>query len=169
MPVIQAKRRIHYSTQRMFDLVADVERYPEFLPLCERHVIRSRERRGGGDILITDMTVAYQIFCITYRSHVTLDWPNGRILVESLGGPVRRLRTVWTFAACGKNCCDVGFDLSYQIESTVLALLVGGVLEAAFGRFVQAFERRADIVYGQPMRHLPRRTITPATSRPRLT
>jgi len=163
MPVIQAKRRIHHNAQRMFELVADVERYPEFLPLCERHVIRSRERHGAVEILVTEMTVAYEVFHTTYRSRVTLDRPNRQITVEAAGGLLRRLRTVWTFEPLAKNRCDVGFNLSYELASTLLALLLGGVLDVAFGRFVRAFEHRADVVYGRPLQQ--RQTAVPRYAR----
>jgi len=167
MPVVQAKRHVNHGAQRMFDLVADIERYPEFVPLCERHVIRSRESRGPIEILVTDMTVGYEVFRASHRSRVTLDRPNGRILVESGGGLLRRLRTVWTFESRCENCCDVGFDLSYELESAVLSFLLGGVLDSAFGRFVQAFERRADALYGRPSLP-PKRAAARAAPRSRL-
>lgn len=167
MPVVKAKRHVNHGAQRMFDLVADIERYPEFVPLCEGHVIRSRESRGPIEILVTDMTVGYEIFRASHRSRVTLDRPNGRILVVSAGGLLRRLRTIWTFESRDENCCDVGFDLSYELDSAALRVLLGGVLDAAFGRFVQAFERRADAVYGRPSLS-PKRASTRAPARSRL-
>jgi coenzyme Q-binding protein COQ10 len=154
MPGFRVKRRVHHNADQMFDLVADVERYPEFVPLCQRHTIASRNKCGGSEILMTDMTVAYQIFRETHRSSVTLDRANGRILVESVDGPLRRLRTLWTFQPRDDDSCDVGFDLSYEFASQTLALLLGGVFDAAFSRFVQAFERRADVVYGRRERPL---------------
>jgi coenzyme Q-binding protein COQ10 len=154
MPGFRAKRRVHHSADQMFDLVADVEHYPEFVPLCQRHTIASRKKCGDSEIVMTDMTVAYQFFRETHRSRVTLDRAAGRILVESIDGPLRRLRTLWTFQPKDEDSCDVGFDLSYEFASPTLALLLGGVLDAAFGRFVQAFESRADVVYGRCERPL---------------
>ena len=124
MPTFSSKRRAHHSAPQMFDLVADVERYSEFVPLCQRHTIRSRKTCGDSEILMTDMTVAYQIFCETHRSRVTLDRAKGRILVESVDGPLRRLRTVWTFQSRDDDSCDVGFDLSYEFANPMLALLL---------------------------------------------
>jgi coenzyme Q-binding protein COQ10 len=149
MPIFHSKRNVHHSADEMFDLVADVERYPEFVPLCLKHVIRSREGRAGVEMMITDMTVAYAIFRETYRSRVTLDRAKGRILVEASNGPLRRLRTLWMFDPRPDGTCDVGFDLSYELASGTLAVLMGSVLEGAFGRFAQAFQRRADVVYGR--------------------
>jgi coenzyme Q-binding protein COQ10 len=148
MPGFRARRRLHHTADQMFDLVADVERYSEFVPLCQKHTIRSRKKCGDREIMITDMTVAYQVFRETHQSRVTLDRANGRILVESADGPLRRLRTVWTFRSRDADSCDVGFDLSYEFASPMLGLLLGGIFDAAFSRFVQAFERRADAVYG---------------------
>ena len=152
MPGFRAKRRVHHSADQMFDLVADAERYHEFVPLCQRHTIASRKKCDDNEILMTDMTVSYQIFRDTHRSRVTLDRVHGRILVESVDGPLRRLRTLWTFQPRGDDSCEVGFDLSYEFSSPMIGLLVGGILDAAFSRFVQAFERRADAIYGRRQR-----------------
>jgi coenzyme Q-binding protein COQ10 len=149
MPVFQARRRIHHSAEEIFDLVADVERYHEFVPLCLRHAIRSRETRAEIEILMTDMTVACGIYRESFISRVTLDRANGCILVESTDGPLRRLQTRWTFQSRSDDSCHVGFYLHYELASRTLTLLMGPVFDLAFGRFVQAFERRADIVYGR--------------------
>jgi|SRR3954470_6013048 coenzyme Q-binding protein COQ10 len=148
VPTIQATRRVHHSADEMFDLVADVERYPAFVPLCRAHAIESREKRAETEILMTEMTVAYRVFRETFTSRVTLDRRNGRILVESMDGPLRRLQTRWTFKSRQNGSCDVGFHLSYELASITLALLMGGIFDAAFGRFADAFARRADVVYG---------------------
>jgi len=102
------------------------------------------------------MTVACGIYRESFTSRVTLDRARGCILVESTDGPLRQLRTRWTFQSRSDGSCDVGFHLHYELASRTLALLMGAVFDAAFGRFVQAFERRADIVYGhQHARSLP--------------
>jgi coenzyme Q-binding protein COQ10 len=149
MPVFRAMRRVPHSADEMFDLVADVERYHEFVPLCSRHAILSRETRAEVEILMTDMTVACGIYRESFTSRVTLDRANGCILVESTDGPLRQLQTRWTFQSRSDGSCDVGFYLQYELASRTLALLMGPVFDVVFGRFVQAFERRADIVYGR--------------------
>jgi coenzyme Q-binding protein COQ10 len=98
---------------------------------------------------MTDMTVACGIYRESFISRVTLDRANGCILVGSTDGPLRRLRTRWTFQSRSDGSCDVGFYLQYELASRTLALLMGPVFDVAFGRFVQAFERRADIVYAR--------------------
>ena len=164
MPDFRAKRRVHHSADQMFDLVADIERYHEFVPLCQRHIIRSRKKCGDSEILLTDMTVSCKVFRDTHRSRVTLDRVHGRILVESVDGPLRRLRTLWTFQPRGDDSCEVGFDLSYEFSSPMIGLLVGGILSTAFGGFVQAFERRADAIYGRRERPSCLRSQMPESS-----
>jgi coenzyme Q-binding protein COQ10 len=149
MPAFQEVRRVHHTADEMFDLVADVERYHEFVPLCLRHAILSRESRPDCEILMTDMTVECGIYRESYVSRVVLDRANRRILIESSHKPLRELRTQWTFQPRADHSCEVGFYLHYELASRTLALLVGAILNVAFGRFVQAFERRADRVYGR--------------------
>jgi coenzyme Q-binding protein COQ10 len=98
---------------------------------------------------MTKMTVACGIYRESFKSRVALDRANGCILVESADGPLRQLQTRWTFQSRSDGSCDVGFHLQYELASRALALLMGPVFDVAFGRFVQAFERRADIVYGR--------------------
>lgn len=149
MRKFRANRHVHHSADQMFALVADVERYHEFVPLCQKHAIVSRQNSNDSEILITDMMVAYAIVRETIRSRVTLDRTNGHILVESVDGPLRQLRTLWTFRSSDDDSCDVGFELTYEFANPILAFLAGRVLDAAFSRYVQAFETRADAVYGR--------------------
>ena len=149
MPVHETTRRVRHGADQMFDLVADVERYPEFVPLCQGLRVRSRQTQGDVEILIADMTVAYKIFRETFRSRVTLDRPNRQILVEYLEGPLRKLENRWTFRPIDAASCEVGFYLAYEFASRTLAALMGAVFDAAFRRFAEAFERRANLVYGR--------------------
>jgi len=92
MPQFSTKRRVRHSAAHMFDLVADVERYPEFVPLCRSLKVRQRILEPEGvEILVADMTVAYKFIRETFTSRVTLDRPNLQILVEYLDGPFSRL------------------------------------------------------------------------------
>ena len=151
MPSFRTTRRVRHDAADMFDLVADVESYPAFVPLCERLVVRSREDGGKGrGVLVADMTVAYKIFRETFASKVTLDRPALTILVEYLDGPFSSLENRWRFTQTGERACEVEFFIDYEFRSRTLGLLMGGVFEAAFRRFAEAFERRADQVYGGP-------------------
>lgn len=150
MPAFQTRRRVRHAAGDMFDLVADVERYPDFVPLCEKLVVRRREPAGTGEtILIADMTVAYKVFRETFASKVTLDRANLCILVEYLSGPFQSLENRWEFRPDGEHACFVEFYITYEFRSRVLGALMGSVFEAAFRRFAEAFERRADLVYGR--------------------
>jgi coenzyme Q-binding protein COQ10 len=132
----------------MFDLVADVEHYPEFVPLCRSLRVRKRSTDSKGrDVVIADMTVAYKLIYETFTSRVTLDRPSLEILVEYLEGPFRKMNNRWRFHPAGPNACDVEFFISYEFRSRTLGLLMGAMFEAAFRRFSAAFERRADQIY----------------------
>jgi coenzyme Q-binding protein COQ10 len=140
---------VRHKAVDMFDLVADVERYPEFVPLCEKLVVRKREALDGErSVLVADMTVAYKVFRETFASKVTLDRPKLEILVEYLDGPFRSLENRWHFKQVGDRECEVEFFIEYEFRSRTLGLLMGGVFEAAFRRFAEAFEQRADKLYG---------------------
>jgi coenzyme Q-binding protein COQ10 len=133
----------------MFDLVADVERYPQFVPLCQSLTVRRRTNDAeGGEVIIADMTVAYKFIRETFTSRVTLDRGNLSILVEYLEGPFRRMNNRWSFHAISEAGCEIEFFLAYEFRSRALGVLMGSVFDAAFRRFAAAFERRADQVYG---------------------
>jgi coenzyme Q-binding protein COQ10 len=149
MPRVSTKRRVRHSASAMFDLVADVERYPEFVPLCESLTVRERTTGDGGQqVIIAGMTVAYKFIRESFTSRVTLDRANLTILVEYLEGPFRRMNNRWSFHPLDDGACEVEFFLAYEFRSRTLGLLMGGVFDAAFRRFAVAFERRADEVYG---------------------
>jgi coenzyme Q-binding protein COQ10 len=151
MPSFSSKRGVRHSAPQMFDLVADVERYPEFVPLCKSLKIRQRTPKPDGtEIVVADMTVAFNLVRQGFTSQVTLDRPNLKILVEYLQGPFSNLENRWSFEAKSDSECDVGFFLSYEFKSRMLAMLMGTMFDAAFQRFAAAFEKRADQVYGKP-------------------
>jgi len=134
----------------MFDLVADVERYPEFVPLCSALKVRQRMTKPDGtEVLVADMTVSFKLVKESFTSRVTLDRANQKILVEYLQGPFSKLENRWTFEPRGEAVCDVGFFLAYEFKSRMLALLMGSMFDAAFARFSIAFEKRADAIYGR--------------------
>src|SRR4030088_1406593 len=150
MPQFSSKRRVRHSAQQMFDLVADVERYPEFVPLCKSLKIRQRTARPDGtEIIAADMTVSFKLVRETFTSRVTLDRPNLKIMVEYLKGPFSNLENRWTFEPKSETDCDVGFFLSYEFKSRMLAMLMGAMFDTAFARFAAAFEKRADQIYGR--------------------
>jgi coenzyme Q-binding protein COQ10 len=148
MPQFSTKRRVRHAATEMFDLVADVERYPEFVPLCRALKVRQRKSEPDGvEVLVADMTVAYKLISETFTSRVTLDRPNLQILVAYLDGPFSRLENRWVFRPTGERSCEVEFFISYEFKSRMLALLMGSMFDMAFRRFAAAFEQRADLVY----------------------
>ncbi len=158
MPSFQTTRRVRHSAEDMFDLVADVEAYPQFLPLCQDLRIRRRTRaEDGTEIVVADMQVGYRAIRETFKSRVTLDRANLQIRVEYIDGPFSHLDNRWTFRnednAKGLPACSVNFSISYEFRSRMLGLLMGSMFETAFSRFAEAFERSADAVYGPPQRN----------------
>src|SRR6476660_2026554 len=151
MPNFSSKRRVDHSASEMFDLVADVERYPEFVPLCSALKVRQRMAKPDGtEVLVADMTVSFKLVRESFTSRVTLDRANLKILVEYLQGPFSNLENRWTFEPRSETDCDVGFYLAYEFKSRMLAMLMGAMFDTAFQRFAAAFEKRADAVYGRP-------------------
>ena len=148
MPQFRTKRRVAHSAGDMFDLVADMERYPEFVPLCQSMRVRERKSRDDVETVLADMTVAYKLVRETFTSRVTLDRPNLTIRVEYLNGPFRQLDNRWNFTPQGEHACEVAFFIAYEFRSRILAMLMGAMFDAAFRRFAEAFERRADALYG---------------------
>jgi len=148
MPQFSTKRRVGHAATKMFDLVADVERYPEFVPFCKSLKVRRRSTDARGrDLLVCDMTIAYKLIQETFTTSVTFDKPALQIIVDYLNGPFRRLENRWAFRAVEERACDVEFFLLYEFKSRALALLMGAMFEAVFRRFADAFERRADQIY----------------------
>jgi coenzyme Q-binding protein COQ10 len=150
MPQFSTTRPVRHSAAEMFDLVADVERYPEFVPLCRGLKVRKRiPEPEGVEVLVADMTVAYKLVRESFASRVTLDRPNLQILVEYIEGPFSQLENRWTFHPTGERSCEVEFFISYEFRSRALGLLMGAMFDAAFRRFATAFERRADVIYAK--------------------
>jgi coenzyme Q-binding protein COQ10 len=151
MPQFSNRRRVQHGAQQMFDLVADVERYPEFVPLCQSLKIRQRTPKPDGtEVVVADMVVSFKLVRETFTSQVTLDQPNLKILVEYLKGPFSNLENRWTFEPRGDNSCEVGFFIAYEFRSRMLGMLMGTMFDTAFSRLSAAFEKRADQVYGKP-------------------
>jgi coenzyme Q-binding protein COQ10 len=148
MPEFSTRRRVQHSAANMFALVADVEGYPEFVPLCKSLKVRRRTTENGREVIVADMTIAYKVVSETFTSRVTLERERLTILVEYIEGPFRRMNNRWTFRPVDDKSCEVEFFLTYEFRSRTLGLLMGSVFDAAFRRFATAFERRADQVYG---------------------
>ena len=153
MPKYSTTRHVKHSADHMFDLVADVEEYPEFLPLCQSLIIRRRkpldDRR---ELVVADMRVGFKAIREHFTSRITLDRLALTIDVEYVEGPFESLQNRWTFvpdhAAPDTARSDVSFYIDYEFRSRMLGLLMGSMFDTAFRRFAEAFEQRADQVYG---------------------
>jgi coenzyme Q-binding protein COQ10 len=153
MPAFSTTRRVPFTPRQMFDLVADVEQYPKFLPLCEGLSVKKRARDCDKSILVCEMTVGYHAIRESFTSRVVLD--PAALLVhagsvpEYPSGPFRQVDNRWTFAEAPGGC-DVQFFISYEFKSLVMQMLVGSLFDRVFRRYTEAFEDRAHAVYGRP-------------------
>lgn len=147
MPTYSSVRRVPFTARQMFDLVADVQRYPEFVPYCERLDVTSRKEIPEGSCLTATMQVAYKVVSESFTTRVTLKPTAHEILVEYLDGPFSHLENRWRFIEATGGC-DVDFYIEYEFRSMMLALLLGSVFSKAFERFTGIFEDRARQVYG---------------------
>ena len=147
MPQFETHRPVPHSAEQMFDLVADVERYPEFLPLCEALTVRSRKERDGKILLVADMTVGYKAIRETFTTQVLLNKAEHVIDVKYIDGPFKYLDNRWSFtdAADGST---VNFFIDYEFKSRILGALMGTMFDRAFRMFTEALEKRATAIYG---------------------
>ena len=144
MPTHAEQRVLPYTPAQMFDLVADIERYPEFLPWCVGARIRKRE----ADEVVADLVIGFKMFRERFTSIVKLDRPGQRIDVAYADGPFRHLNNHWHFAPHGNNHCRIDFFVDFEFRSAVLQKLIGVLFNEAVRRMVAAFEGRANKLYG---------------------
>lgn len=138
----------------MYDLVADIERYPEFLPWCLAARNRKREPAGSGEIVWSDLVVGFKLVRERFTSKVTLTPPaaseNARIDVEYVDGPLKFLRNHWVFLPGKDGGCEIDFFVEFEFRNKLLQKLIGTLFHEAVTRMVGAFEKRADALYGSP-------------------
>ncbi|TPI14627.1 type II toxin-antitoxin system RatA family toxin [Mesorhizobium sp. B3-1-9] len=147
MPKFEATRRVAHTPQEMFALVADIEAYPQFLPLCESLTVRSRKERDGRTILVADMSIGYKAIRETFTTQVLLNPAEHAIDVKYIDGPFKYLSNIWRFDPAGGGC-EVHFFIDYEFKSRILGAVMGTMFDRAFRMFSEAFEKRADVIYG---------------------
>jgi coenzyme Q-binding protein COQ10 len=152
MPQYQTSRHVQHSAAHMFELVADVERYPEFVPLCRSLRVRGRSAENGHDVITATMTVAYKLLSESFTTRIILDREANEIRVSYIDGPFRYLENVWSFEPTGETSCRIGFRIDYEFRSRILQALMGAAFDTAFRKFANAFEARADQIYGRSER-----------------
>ncbi|CAN7476147.1 type II toxin-antitoxin system RatA family toxin [Ensifer adhaerens] len=147
MPHFETNHVVKHTADQMFDLVADVEQYPQFLPLCEALTVRSRKERDGKVLLLADMTVGYKAIRETFTTQVLLNKAERTIDVKYIDGPFKYLDNRWRFEPSGEGQSIVHFDIDYEFKSRILGALMGSMFDRAFRMFSDAFEKRADSIY----------------------
>jgi coenzyme Q-binding protein COQ10 len=150
LPSFRNARRVGHRADQMFDLVADIERYPEFVPLCQSLRVKRRlTDPSGAEILIADMKIGFHAIRESFTSRVTLERGQMKIRVEYIDGPFSHLENVWTFTdEDDGGASRVEFFIDYEFRNSVLGALMGSMFDVAFKKFADAFAKRADKVYG---------------------
>ena len=144
MPTHAEQRRLPYTQKQLFDLVAECERYPEFLPWCTASRIKKREH----NVFHADMVVRFKVFTERFTSKVTLH-PHSQVDVEYINGPFRYLNNHWRFIEAEDGGCIIDFYVDFEFRSKVLQKLIGMLFNEAVSRMVGAFEARARNLYGE--------------------
>ncbi len=143
MPTHAENRVVPFTPEQMFDLVADVERYPEFLPWC----VAARVFRRQGNVVHADLVVGFRMFRERFTSKVTLD-PPGRVDVEYIKGPFRYLNNHWLFLPAAEGHCVIDFYIDFEFHSRLMQRMMGVLFNEAVRIMVSAFEKRARAMYG---------------------
>ncbi|GAB1363530.1 type II toxin-antitoxin system RatA family toxin [Rhodobacter sp.] len=147
MPTHHETRRLPYTAAQMYDLVADVARYPEFLPWNAAARIRSRTAIEGGEVMEADLVISFKVFRERFGSRVTLLPAERKILTEYLDGPFKYMRSTWTFRDVAGGS-EVEFFVDFEFRNAILQGIIGLVFNEAMQRIVRAFEGRAAQLYG---------------------
>lgn len=147
MPTFETKRRVPYTSEEMFSVVADVERYPEFVPLCEGLAVTGRETGSTHTTLTAVMSVGYHAINERFTSRITLRPDRREIDVVKIDGPFARLTNRWRFRDVPGGC-EVHFYIDYAFSSLILSMMMGAVFDKAVRKYTDAFEARARLLYG---------------------
>ena len=142
MPTHAEQRILPYTPEQLFDLVAAVDKYPEFLPWCVGSRINSRE----GNVILADLVIGFKMFREKFTSRVTLDKENMRIDVEYMDGPFRYLNNHWIFEDRPEGC-NIDFFVDFEFRSMLLQKTIGMLFNEAVQRMIAAFESRAHDLY----------------------
>ncbi len=149
MPIHSEKKILPHSARQMFDLIADIAAYPQFLPWCAAARVRgvSVLADGSGEIIDAELVISFKLFREKFGSRVTLHPKDGKIGVEYLDGPFRYLNNHWVFREVTPTSCEIDFFVDFEFRSAILQTLIGLVFTEAMYRIVRAFEARAKVLY----------------------
>lgn len=141
-------RSLPYTARQMYDLVAEVPKYPDFLPWCAAARVRKTTELGDHSVMEADLVISFKVFRERFGSRVTM-WPEKMSIdTEYLDGPFRFLKSTWSFVDTD-NGCDVSFFVDFEFRNALLQGIIGVVFNEAMHRIVRAFENRAADLYGQ--------------------
>jgi len=143
MPTHAEKRVLPYTREQLFDLVIDVDRYPEFLPWCIGCRVRKREE----GLVVADMIIGFKVFREGFTSKVSHSRPE-RIDVTYTDGPFKYLNNHWIFRDLGDGKTEIDFFVDFEFRSRILQAAIGAVFSEAVRRMIAAFEARAKDLHG---------------------
>ena len=148
MPVHSETRKLPYSADQMYDLVADISAYPQFLPWCSAARIRSRSIQGECETVEADLVISFKVFRESFASRVELWNMAKKIDTQYLEGPFKHMKSSWEFVDTPTGC-DVCFFVDFEFKNAILRSIIGVVFNEAMQRIVRAFESRAEMLYGK--------------------
>ncbi|MEL6643666.1 MAG: type II toxin-antitoxin system RatA family toxin [Pseudomonadota bacterium] len=147
MPTHSETRTLPYTAQQMYDLVADVAKYPEFIPWCAAARIKSVTPKGETEVMAADLVISFKVFRERFGSRVVLHPKAHKIDTDYIDGPFRHMHSTWAFRDI-ENGCEVDFFVDFEFRNAILQSVIGVVFNDAMLRIVRAFERRAQALYG---------------------
>ena len=147
MPKQEESKTVSYTKDQMFDLVADIDRYDEFLPWCNNSKIISAKKEGDKKIVIADLEIGYDQFVYTYRSEVELHEDKSQINVRNLDGPFNYLENIWKFTEINERECEIKFSIDFELNISLLDILMKKFFDMAFQKMTEAFIERAKDIY----------------------
>lgn len=149
MPKFTTEKILHYSPEEMFNLVADIEKYPEFVPMCEDLKIYSQEKKDKKLFLLANMIIGYKFIRENFTTTVLLDYPEKRIDVHYVDGPFQHLENIWNFYEVkdNPNACRVSFFIDYSFKNPMFSMLLSNIFDKIFKNFITSFEEQANIIY----------------------
>ena len=147
MPKQEESKTVNYSKDQMFDLVADIDRYDEFLPWCNNSKIINTSIKDDIKIVIADLEIGYDQFVYTYRSEVKLQKDKSEINVRNLDGPFKYLENNWKFVTVNESECEIQFKIDFELNIALFDILMRKFFDLAFQKMVDAFISRANEIY----------------------
>ncbi len=147
MPKQEESKTVNYTKEQMFDLVADIDSYSEFLPWCNDSKVIDRKIDNDREIIIADLEIGYDQFVYTYRSEVTLQLDKSEISVSNIDGPFNYLENNWKFVKAGQNKCKIYFYIDFELNISFFDILMRKFFNLAFQKMVDAFINRANDIY----------------------